>query len=119
MRFAFQMVVLCLWTGVVLGGTLSGKVMGPGGEAVPGANIVVSGRDLTVGEIGAVTDGEGAFRIEGLPAGEYRLDISHIGYQALSQEGVGIVADGELDLELVLEAEIIMLGQNVVSASRR
>ena len=119
MRFAFQMVVLCLWTGVVLGGTLSGKVMGPGGEAVPGANIVVSGRDLPVGEIGAVTDGEGAFRIEGLPAGEYRLDISHIGYQALTQEGVGIVAGGELDLELVLEAEIIMLGQNVVSASRR
>ena len=35
MRFAFQMVVLCLWTGVVLGGTLSGKVMGPGGGAVP------------------------------------------------------------------------------------
>ena len=119
MQYVFQILVLCLWTGAALGGAFSGKIIGPGGEAIPGANIVLSGEMLAAGPVGAVTDGEGAFRFEGLPAGEYRLDITHIGYQTLSRGGVGIVADGELTLVLVLEAEMIMLGQNVISASRR
>ena len=119
MRIAIQMLVICLWSNAVLGGVLSGKITGQDGEVIPGANIVISGEALPTGTVGAVTDGEGLFRFEGLPAGKYRLDISHIGYQALSREDVGIIADGELDLALVLKAEVIMLGQSVVSASRR
>ncbi len=111
---------LVLWAGVAFGatGTLSGVVMGPEGEAVPGANVVLVSDLLAGGKTGTATDEEGRFRLEGLLVGEYQLSVTHIGYRALMREGVGIVA-GEQELTLALETGIIFLDQNVVSASRR
>ena len=111
---------LVLWAGVAFGaeGTLSGVVKGPEGESIPGANIVLVGDLLPGGKIGTATDEDGRFRLEGLPAGEYQLSVTHIGYRPLTREGVGIVG-GEQKLMLTLETGIIFLDQNVVSASRR
>ena len=111
---------LVLWAGVAFGqeGTLFGVVMGSEGEAIPGANIALVGDLLPGGKVGTATDEDGRFRLEGLPAGEYQLSITHIGYRPLTREGVGIVA-GEQELMLTLETGIIFLDQNVVSASRR
>ena len=111
---------LVLWAGVAFGqeGTLFGVVMGSEGEAIPGANIALVGDRLPGGKVGTATDEDGRFRLQGLPAGEYQLSITHIGYRPLTREGVGIVA-GEQELMLTLETGIIFLDQNVVSASRR
>ena len=84
----------------------------------PGANVVLVSDLLPGGKIGTATDEDGRFRLEGLPAGEYQLSVSHIGYRTLLREGMGIVA-GEQELWLTLETGIIFLDQNVVSASRR
>lgn len=121
MKYKLLVFALLLWTSVAFaqGGTLSGKVTDSGGEAVPGANVVLAGEALPAGKTGTVTGSEGGFRLEGLPAGAYRLSVTHIGYRDLVRDGVGIVAGGELDLELALEAEIIFLDQNIVTASRR
>ena len=120
MKCKLLLYALVLWAGVAFGaeGTLSGVVMGPEGEAIPGANVVLVGDLLPGGKTGAATDEDGRFRLEGLPAGEYQLDVTHIGYRPLMREGVGIVA-GEQELTLTLETGIIFLDQNVVSASRR
>ena len=120
MKYKLLLYALVLWAGVAFGaeGTLSGVVMGPEGEAIPGANIVLSGDPLPGGKIGTATDEDGRFRLEGLPVGEYQLSVTHIGYRSLMREGVGIVS-GEQELTLTLETGIIFLDQNVVSASRR
>ena len=120
MKHQSLLYALVLWAGVAFGadGTLSGAVMGPEGEAIPGANVVLVGDLLPDGKIGTATDEDGRFRLEGLPAGEYQLSVTHIGYRALLREGVGI-GDGEQELRLTLETGIIFLDQNVVSASRR
>ena len=120
MKYKSLLYALVLWAGVAFGaeGTLSGVVMGSEGEAIPGANVVLVGDLLPGGKIGTATDEDGRFRLEGLPAGEYQLSVTHIGYRALMREGVGIVA-GEQELMLTLETGIIFLDQNVVSASRR
>ncbi len=109
-----------LWAGVAFAeeGTLAGVVMGPEGEAIPGANVVLVGDLLAGGTIGTATDEDGRFRLEGLPAGKYQLSVTHIGYRLLTREEVAIVA-GEQELTLTLETGIIFLDQNVVSASRR
>lgn len=109
-----------LWAGAAFGseGTLSGVVMGPAGEVIPGANVVLVGDRLPSGRSGTATDEDGRFRLAGLPAGEYQLSVTHIGYRTLTRAGVGIVA-GEQELTLRLETGIIFLDQNVVSASRR
>ncbi len=120
MKYKLFLYALVLWAGVAFAekGTLSGVVMGSEGEAIPGANVVLVSDLLPGGKIGTATDEDGRFRLEGLPAGEYQLSVTHIGYRALMREGVGIVA-GEQELTLTLETGIIFLDQNVVSASRR
>ena len=120
MKYKLLLYALVLWVGVAFGaeGTLSGVVKGLEGEAIPGANVVLVGDLLPGGKIGTATDEDGRFRLEGLPAGEYQLNVTHIGYRSLMREGVGIVS-GEQELMLTLETGIIFLDQNVVSASRR
>ena len=120
MKYKLLLYTLVLWAGVAFGaeGTLSGVVAGPEGEAIPGANVVLVSDLLPGGKIGTATDEDGRFRLERLPAGEYQLNVTHIGYRTLTREGVGIVA-GEQELMLTLETGIIFLDQNVVSASRR
>lgn len=120
MKYKLLLYALVLWAGVAFGaeGTLSGVVKGLEGEAIPGANIVLVGDLLPGGKIGTATDEDGRFRLEGLPTGEYQLNVTHIGYRTLMREGVGIVS-GEQELMLTLETGIIFLDQNVVSASRR
>jgi len=98
---------------------LSGRVTDSDGYSIAGANVVLEGNAIPGGKTGTVTNQEGDFRIEKLPAGEYRLRITHIGYRDLLREKIEIVAGGALELELELEAELIFLEQNVVSASRR
>lgn len=113
---------LCLWSSIVFAqqkGVLLGTVMDPSGLGIPGANVIVAGEALAEGKTGTTTDDKGAFRIEGLPVGNYQLSVTHIGYRALVRDGVGIVAGGELELELALASEVIFLEQNVVTASRR
>ena len=120
MKYKLLLYALVLWAGVAFGaeGTLSGVVKGLEGEAIPGANVVLVGDLLPGGKIGTATDEDGRFRLEGLPTGEYQLNVTHIGYRTLMREGVGIVS-GEQGLILTLETGIIFLDQNVVSASRR
>jgi iron complex outermembrane receptor protein len=120
MKYKLFLYALVLWAGVAFGaeGTLSGVVMGPEGEAIPGANVVLVSDLLAGGKTGTATDEDGRFRLEELPVGEYQLSVTHIGYRALTREGVGIVS-GEQELTLTLETGIIFLDQNVVSASRR
>ncbi len=120
MKYKSLLYAFVLWAGVAFGaeGTLSGVVKGPEGESIPGANIVLIGDLLPGGKIGTATGEDGRFRLEGLPAGEYQLSVTHIGYRSLMREGVGIVG-GEQELMLTLETGIIFLDQNVVSASRR
>ena len=120
MKYKLLLYAFVLWAGVAFGaeGTLSGVVKGPEGDAIPGANVVLVGDLLLGGKVGTATDEDGRFRLEGLPAGEYQLSVTHIGYRPLTREGVGIVG-GEQELMLTLETGIIFLDQNVVSASRR
>ena len=120
MKCKLLLYALVLWAGVAFGaeGTLSGVVKGLEGEAIPGANVVLVSDLLPGGKIGTATDEDGRFRLEGLPAGEYQLSVTHIGYRTLMREGFGIVS-GEQELTLTLETGIIFLDQNVVSASRR
>ena len=120
MKYKLLLYACVLWAGAAFGaeGTLSGVVMGPEGEAIPGANVVLVGDLLPGGKIGTATDEAGRFRLAGLPTGEYQLSVTHIGYRPLLREGVGIVG-GEQELRLRLETGLIFLDQNVVSASRR
>ena len=68
-------------------GNVRGKIVDKAtGEPVEFVNVVVSpkGSDDMAG--GAITDIDGAFRIDGLKHGSYILTISYIGYQNATRE---------------------------------
>jgi len=60
-------------------GAISGKVRDrETGEPLPGANVLIAGTKL-----GTATDQKGDFVFRGVPAGEYVLQVSFIGYQSM------------------------------------
>ena len=96
---------------------LSGQVRDAGGGVVAGANIVLTyfASPLTRG---TTTDEKGNYDISDLPVGDYVVKVTHIGYETILRE-IELGAGAQLQLDFVMQAKLIYLGQNVVSTSRR
>ncbi len=94
-------------------GSVRGTVAGAEGEALVGARVVVQGT-----RAGAFTDQLGAFTLRNLPAGTYRLSVSHVGFRTVEREAVVRPGDETL-LAIQLEDRPFELDALVVSASRQ
>lgn len=82
-------------------------------EAMIGANVIVLGTSL-----GAATDIEGGYRIQGIPAGIHRIKISYIGYRSKEFE-VRIENSRTTMLNAKLSYNILEGSEVVVSAQLR
>lgn len=82
-------------------GYIEGTVRGEGGEALPGANVVVTGMDVGV-QTRAATGDEGRFRFA-VPAGNYRMEITFIGYKSLIRENVVVLSGRSARLDVILK----------------
>lgn len=98
-------------TGTIRGFVTEARSEGP----LQGANVALQ---LAGGETrGAVTDGDGYFRIGAVPAGEQRLVVTFIGF--LSYDGqVQIPDGGTLTLRIALAESEEVLGEVVIEADR-
>jgi outer membrane receptor for ferrienterochelin and colicin len=83
-------------------------------EPLIGAAVVLEG----VG-IGAVTDMDGVFRIEGLAPGTYDLSASYVSYRTETRRGVIVVAGQETVVDLTLSDADLHLQNVTVVAQRR
>ncbi len=79
------------------GYTLSG-VASQGGTPLPGATVVLTGPRWRSGR--AMTDHRGAFRIEGVPEGSYRLFLHRTAGGTLYSQQVELTGDREIAIEL-------------------
>jgi TonB-linked SusC/RagA family outer membrane protein len=92
------------------GGTVVGRVMeGRMSDAIVGAQVEVEGSRLT-----GVTDAEGRYRIEAVPAGARVLLVRHIGYTLLRRE-VTVAAGQSMVVDLSLSPAPIALDAVVVT----
>ena len=116
--------LMCLWAILGCGvawaqsdGFIEGTVTEEAGESLPGANIAVRlpAEDY---KAGTTADVEGQFRIA-VPAGNYQVEISFVGYKLDLRENVQVRAGQTTRLDAVLGKQVIFLAQSVVSASRR
>ncbi|OWW26470.1 TonB-dependent receptor [Zobellia sp. OII3] len=64
-------------------GNVEGTISDENGINVPGANIIIS--EL---KKGAISDFDGRFSLVGIPAGNYTLNITYLGYADITQEVV-------------------------------
>jgi TonB-linked SusC/RagA family outer membrane protein len=90
-------------------GTVSGVVKDKStGETMPGANVIIKGT-----LIGAVTNFDGLFVIENVPAGEVQVDASFIGY-ILQTIKTSVSAGKTTTLDFNLESDAVALEETVV-----
>lgn len=91
-------------------GTITGTVTdAETGEPLPGANVVA-----TEAGVGGAADGDGVYVITGLPAGEYTLRVTFIGYQ--EAELTATVRAGETTERDIPLAPGVELDEVVVTA---
>lgn len=88
--------------------TIRGRVTGGKGEALIGAVVVVQGTRLS-----APVDAAGHYEINNLPAGNYKVQVSYVGYQEATQTVV--LRDGTTKLlDFVLQERAQRLGDVTV-----
>lgn len=95
-------------------GSFAGTVIdGDFGDPLIGANVLLKGT-----LIGTSTDLEGRFRIDNIPVGVQTFEVSYIGFQTLTIEGVDIL-DGEATrLDITLSSQAFELDGEVVVEAR-
>ncbi len=99
-------------------GSLTGKVVSEAGDGLFGANIVVKGPAIEALR-GTTSDDRGMYRIDGLPAGEYDVTVSFLGYETVTADHVAIRFGGHTVRDFILAATTLVGQQVVVSASRK
>ncbi len=82
--------------------TIAGAVLDPSGLPVPKAHVVASSLNTAL-EISREASGAGAFRIAGLPPGEYRLEVKADSFAAYRIERVSLEVRQELNLDIHLK----------------
>jgi hypothetical protein len=81
--------------------TINGTVTGPDGKPFRGA--FVQARHLaTKMTVSVLSDAAGRYRIENLPAGDYRLQLRAIGFTADPTSGIALTADQNLAQDFAL-----------------
>ena len=84
------------------GGRIEGKVTDPKGAAIPGATVKVINQ-TTKQDFTAVTDAQGRYQIESLPAGTYDLSVSAKGFKDTQQTDIKVEDDAAKQTDLRLE----------------
>ncbi|MEC8932192.1 MAG: TonB-dependent receptor plug domain-containing protein, partial [Candidatus Latescibacterota bacterium] len=113
LKVLFFAVIVC--SGSAFAGDLTGTITDADGNALPGANITVliPGADPA----GSVSDIDGSYSVGGLPDGQYRIRVTHIGYRVATFENVRIEG-AKTRFDASLSLSVIDLEQSMVTASR-
>jgi hypothetical protein len=90
------------FTAHAAGGRVEGKVTDPKGAAIPGAAVTVTNQ-ITKQDFNTVTDNQGQYKVEGLPAGTYTVRVAVKGFNEGRREDVNVEDDGAVTIDVRLE----------------
>src|SRR5271166_5792595 len=82
--------------------TVTGTVKGPDGTAFQGAFVEAQNTKTRI-TVAVLSNTQGRYRIENLPAGEYRVFIRAVGYQSDPRTGVNLAADQNASFDFALQ----------------
>jgi Carboxypeptidase regulatory-like domain/TonB dependent receptor len=82
-------------------GALLGVVTDSTGAALPGVTVTVTGENLQ-GSRTAVTSSTGEYQLQLLPPGNYRVELTLEGFDAVSRENVKVALDTTSKLDVIM-----------------
>ena len=106
-RVASTLVFVCLSASALFGqavavGSVSGSVTDQSGSSVPGATLRMTEADKGTVHAG-VTNAEGRYTFNNLPAGPYRLEVQASGFKNYSQTGIVLQVAENLTQNIALQ----------------
>ena len=105
MKFQTKFLALLgVWLSIAaacFGATVSGTVKGPDGAPMQGAFVQARNTKTKMTFI-VLTDRQGHYRVENLPAGDYQVQARATGFRADPQNGVTLAADQNASYDLAL-----------------
>ena len=84
------------------GGRIEGKVTDPKGAAIPAAKVTITNQ-ITKQDFTTVTDNQGKYKVEGLPAGIYIVRVTVKGFNEGRREEVSVKDDTNVSIDVRLE----------------
>ena len=84
------------------GASVSGTVKGPDGAPVQGAFIQAQNTKTKISYF-VLSDGQGRYRAETLPAGDYRVQIKATGLRGDAKSGISLTADQNMPVDFALQ----------------
>ena len=118
-RLCFLLVAIILSVPFLIahaaGGRIEGKITDPKGAAIQGATITVTNQ-VTKQDFTAVTDNQGKYKVEGLPAGIYTVRVTSKGFTEGRRDEVKVEDDSAATIDVRLEiapveAQVKVAGQ--------
>jgi virginiamycin B lyase len=100
------------------GASILGIVKGPDGAPFQNAFVQAQNSKTKITTI-VVSDSQGHYRIEKLPAGEYRVQIRAVGYKAEPQTGVNLAADQNVSFDFALQNGTVRWSDISVSQAKQ
>ncbi|HSD47621.1 MAG TPA: carboxypeptidase-like regulatory domain-containing protein, partial [Pyrinomonadaceae bacterium] len=100
------------------GGRIEGKITTPEGAAVPEATVTVTNK-TTKQSFSAVTDAQGQYKIEGLPAGVYNVNVAAKGFKEVRGTDIKVEEDGVQTADLRLELPPLEAQVKVAAGSQK
>ena len=99
--------------------SIIGQVSDASGAVMPGVTVSASSPALQVGEVSAVTDERGEYRLTPLPIGTYDVVYTLSGFQTLKRDGIRLTVGFVAKLDVVLkvgsvEETVTVSGQSPV-----
>lgn len=99
------------------GGSLSGAVTDPKGALVAGATVTVTS-PTTNQKFTAMTDSQGRYKVEGLPAGVYVVTVAAKGFAEVRREGVTVAGNKAATLDIKFELAPVEAGVTISAGSK-
>ena len=91
---------------VCQGATISGTVKGVDGAPFQGAFVEAQNSKTKITTI-VLSDGQGRYRIEKLPGGEYQVTIRAVGYRSDPRSGVNLTEDQNTSFDFALQKGMV------------
>jgi hypothetical protein len=98
------------------GGRIEGKVTDPKGAAVAGASVTIT-EESNDQKFTVLTDSQGRYKVEGLPAGSYTVVVSAIGFSEARKESVKLEEGAAVPVDLRLDIASVEANVTVAAST--